>query len=208
MKIPVLTLCLATTVLALPRPARAADPNMSQQERDQIVQLLKDSQAEFVQAVSSLSDEQWKWKPTPARWSVAEVSEHILLAEGLLFAKMQEALANPPKPDWEKKTAGKTEFILKVMAPRLGKAQAPEDIQPRGNLTREEIMTRFAQVRANTLQFAQETKVALKEHTSEHPFPIFNTLNAYQWLIYIPLHNQRHDKQIEEVKSTPGFPGK
>jgi len=26
--------------------------------------------------------------------------------------------------------------------------------------------------------------------------------------MYIPLHNMRHDKQIEEVKSTPGFPGK
>ena len=47
-----------------------------------------------------------------------------------------------------------TEFILKVMAPRMGKAQAPEDIQPRGNLTRAEIMSRFAEVRANTLQFA------------------------------------------------------
>jgi DinB family protein len=181
---------------------------MTQQERDQVIQLLKDSQTEFVQAVSSLSDDQFKWKPAPNRWSVAEVSEHILLAEGMLFAKVQEALAGPPNPDWDKKTAGKTEFILKVMAPRMGKAQAPEEIQPRGNLTRAEIMSRFAEVRANTLQFAERTEVALKEHTAEHPFPVFGTLNAYQWLIYIPLHNMRHDKQIEEVKSTPGFPAK
>ena len=187
---------------------RAADANITQQERNQAIQLLKDSQTEFVQAVSNLSDEQWKWKPAPDRWSVAEVSEHILLAEGMIFSKLQEALDNPPNPDWEKKTAGKTEFILKVMAPRMGKAQAPEEIQPRGNLTREQILSRFAEVRANTLQFAQQTQVALKEHTSEHPFPVFGTLNAYQWLIYIPLHNMRHDKQIEEVKSTPGFPAK
>jgi hypothetical protein len=197
-------LCFAASLT----PCRAADPNMTQQERDQVIQLLKDSQAEFVNAVSSLSDEQWKWKPAPNRWSVAEVSEHILLAEGMLFAKVQEALASPPNPDWEKKTAGKTEFILKVMAPRMGKAQAPEEIQPRGNLTRAEIMSRFAEVRANTMQFAQQTQIALKEHTAEHPFPVFGTLNAYQWLIYIPLHNMRHDKQIEEVKSTPGFPAR
>lgn len=207
MKILTLTLGLAVAFSAM-LPLRAADPNMTQQERDQVIQLLKDSQAEFVQAVSGLSDEQWKWKPNPTRWSVGEVSEHILLAEGMLFAKVQEAIASPPNPDWEMKTSGKTEFILKVMAPRLGKAQAPEPIVPRGNLTREEIMTRFAQVRANTLQFALDTKIPLKEYTAEHPFPVFGTLNAYQWLIYIPLHNQRHDKQIEEVKATPGFPGK
>jgi hypothetical protein len=35
---------------------------------------------------------------------------------------------------------------------------------------------------------------------------VFNTLNAYQWLIYIPLHNFRHNRQIEEVMANPNFP--
>ena len=35
---------------------------------------------------------------------------------------------------------------------------------------------------------------------------VFGTLNAYQWLIYIPLHNLRHEKQIAEVKATKGYP--
>jgi len=48
--------------------------------------------------------------------------------------------------------------------------------------------------------------VPLKEHTVDHPFPVFGTLNAYQWLIYVPLHNMRHDQQIAEVKASPGFP--
>lgn len=204
MKFPALVLCLALVSL----PARAADPNLTAQERAQLIQFLKDSQAEFVHAVADLTDEQWRWKPTPARWSVGEVAEHILLSEGALFAKAQEALKNPPNPDWETKTKGKTEFLLQVMAPRLGKAQAPEEIQPSGKMPREEIMRKFGEVRAATLAFAEETKVPLKEHTAEHPFPIFNTLNAYQWVLYIPLHNMRHDKQIEEVKATAGFPGK
>jgi len=186
----------------------AADPSMTPQERSQIIQLMKDSEKEFLQAVRDLTDEQWQWKPAPERWSVGEVAEHIVLSEGALFAKVQEALRNPPNADWEKKTEGKTEFLLRVMAPRLGKAQAPEEIQPQGKLTRTEIMTRFAEGRLRSLRFAEETKATLKDHTAEHPFPIFNTLNAYQWLLYIPLHNQRHDKQIEEVKATAGFPAK
>ena len=46
----------------------------------------------------------------------------------------------------------------------------------------------------------------MKDHTTEHPFPVFNTLNAYQWLVYIPMHNLRHDLQIAEVKASPGYP--
>jgi hypothetical protein len=34
---------------------------------------------------------------------------------------------------------------------------------------------------------------------AEHPFPVFNMLNAYQWLLYIPLHNARHNRQIAET---------
>ena len=137
---------------------------------------------------------------------MGEVAEHILLAEGSLLGKMREALAAPVNPEWEAKTAGKTEFLLKIMAPRLGKAVAPEPIQPNGKLSRAEIMSRFAEARAGTIQFTSETLASMKDHTSEHPFKFFGTLNAYQWLIYVPLHNMRHDKQIQEVMATAGFP--
>ncbi len=181
---------------------------MTADERAQLIQYLKDSQAEFVKAVSNLSDDQWKWKPAPERWSVGECAEHIMLAEGLLFARAQVAIKNPATADWETATKGKTELLLRVMAPRMGKATAPEDIVPSGKVPRAEIMSRFAEVRATTLTFVEKTDLPLKEHIAEHPFPIFNPLNAYQWVLYIPLHNMRHDKQIEEVKATPGFPSK
>ena len=197
---------LITAALCLQPCLSGAETKMTSEEREKVIQLLHDSQKEFIALVEGLSDEQWKWKPTPERWSVGEVAEHILLAEGSLFAKMKEALDSPPNPEWEAKTAGKTETLLKIMAPRLGKAVAPEPIQPNGKLSRSEIMSRFAEARAGTVKFTEETQLALKEHTSEHPFKFFGTLNAYQWLIYIPLHNMRHDKQIQEVMATAGFP--
>jgi hypothetical protein len=40
----------------------------------------------------------------------------------------------------------------------------------------------------------------------KHPFPVFRTLNAYQWLLLIAHHLKRHNRQIEEVKATPGYP--
>jgi uncharacterized damage-inducible protein DinB len=184
----------------------ADDPRLTAEERAKAIKLLLDSQKEFLDAVEKLSDAQWSYKPAPGRWSVAEVAEHIMLAEGLLFAAVEKALAAKPNPEWAKQTAGKTELLERALLNRQGKAQAPEQIQPQGKLARAEIINRFKEVRAKTLKFIEQTDLSLKAHTLDHPFPIFSTLNAYQWLVYIPLHHLRHNQQIAEVKTDAGFP--
>jgi hypothetical protein len=186
----------------------ADDGKISAEERAKLIKLLKESQAETIDALEKLSDAQLKFKPGPDRWSVLECAEHIMLAEGLLFEAVKKAADTKPNPDWEVKTKGKTEFLEDVLAGRKGKAQAPESIVPSAKLSREEVIKKFKEARAKTLKFAEETQVPLKEHTMDHPSPIFGTLNAYQWLIYIPLHNIRHNKQIAEVKADASFPKK
>lgn len=203
MKLRALAVAIAVTGCAF-----GASPQMTAQERADLIKYLNESRQEFLDSVSNLSDAQWRWKPTPERWSVGECAEHIVLSEEMLFASAQTALKNPPDPDWEQKTGPKTEILLSVMAQRKGKAVAPQEIQPSGKMSRAEIMSKYAENRARTLKFVEETNLPLKEHISPHPFPVFNPLNAYQWVLYIPLHNMRHDKQIAEVKATPGFPAK
>jgi hypothetical protein len=182
------------------------DPNMTAEDRAKVVKLLKDSHKQTLDLMEGLSEEQLKFKPAPEKWSVLEVAEHIYLAEGLLFGAVEKALAEKQNPEWETKTKGKTEFLERVMVSRDRKATAPESIVPSGKLTRDELIAKLKESRAKSLKFTEETKLPLKAHTLDHPFPVFNTLNAYQWLIYIPLHNIRHNKQIEEVKADPNFP--
>lgn len=193
-------------LLAACLPMMAADARITAGERTKVLGYLEDSRKEFLASIDGVTEEQWKWKPAPERWSVGETAEHIILAEAALFASVKKAVASSPNPDWAEKTKGKTEFIESVMAPRKGKATAPEPIVPTGKLTLAEVRETFLKQREEIVKFATETQVALKEHTVDHPFPVFGTLNAYQWLIYIPLHTERHDKQIAEVKATPGYP--
>jgi hypothetical protein len=200
------TLAISTLAILSASLLSAAEPVLTQPERDHAIHLLRDSQTEFLNLTSGLSESQWTYKPAPDRWSVGETAEHIVMAEALLFSKLEEAMANPPNPDWEAKTAGKTEFIEQVMPDRSHKAQAPEPIQPHGKWTEEETIARYKEVRARALKLISETDAPLKSHTSQHPASVFGTLNAYQWLIYIPLHNVRHNQQIAEVKNSPGFP--
>ena len=182
----------------------ASEVRLGDEERAKTIRLLRESQKAFLEAVGALTDAQWSYKPTPDRWSVGEVAEHLVLAEAALFANLERALSQDPDPAWRTRTTGKTEFLERVLVSRDGKAQAPESVRPLGQLTRAEVLNRYKDIRAKTLEFAQHTDHPLKAVTREHPFPIFGTLSGYQWLLYIPLHNVRHNQQIDEVESLDG----
>ena len=195
------------TILTQAHTRPAGDGKLTPDERAKAIKMLHDSQNELLSYVEKLSDAQWNFRPSPFKWTVGETAEHIALAEGLLFGAMERALAAPINPDWETKTAGKEATLDNILAARRGKAQAPEPIQPlKRKMSRVDIMTLLREGRAKSLKFIETTDLPLKAHTLDHPFPIFGTLNAYQWFIYIPAHNLRHNKQIVEIMSNPGFP--
>jgi hypothetical protein len=204
--IVVCVMLFAVAAGALTMPP-AGDGKLTPEERAKAVKALHDSQNELMSYIEKLSDQQWNFRPVPFKWTVGETAEHIALAEGLLFGAIDRALASPINPDWETKTANKEAILDNLLAGRKGKANAPEPIQPlKKKMTRVEIMTLLKDGRAKTLIFAEQTDVPLKAHTLDHPFPVFGTLNAYQWLLYIPAHNLRHNKQIAEIISNPAFP--
>jgi DinB superfamily len=178
---------------------------MTTEERAHVVQLLKDSENGYLSCLEDVNEAQWNWKPAPDRWSVGQTAEHIMQADFIVFRALQRAIQSPANPDWEAKTAGKTELLERAMPDRSQKATAPERTQPQG-LSKEVVVRRFKEQRARIAKFAEETQIPLKEHTAEHPFPAFNTLNGYQWLLVIPLHTMRHHQQIAEVKAMPGYP--
>ena len=61
-------------------PGSAAD-ELAPRDRTFLVDYLLRSQRMYRDEVSGLSPEQWRFKPQPNRWSVAECAEHIILAE-------------------------------------------------------------------------------------------------------------------------------
>lgn len=182
-----------------------ADPYLSSEERAQLLTWLDESREEFFQAIDGVTIEQWAWKPADGRWSVGEGAEHVVLSEALLFGLVRKALAASPNPAWQAQTDGKAGLIANVM-PATGKAVAPDPIVPRFGLTLTQARERFEQQRVDIARFARETDAALKAHTHDHPMRFFGTLNAHQWLIYVPLHTIRHARQMAAVKNEPGYP--
>ena len=202
----VCTMLLASVAGAWTAPG-SGDGKLTPEEKAKAVRALHDSQDELLGYIEKLSDQQWNFRPAPFKWTVGETTEHIALSEGLLFGAMERAIAEPVNPNWETETANKEAILNGLLAGRQGRANAPEPIQPlKRKMSRAEIMMMYKEGRAKTLKFIETTDEPLKAHTLNHPFPVFGTLNAYQWLLYIPAHNLRHNKQIAEVMSNPAFP--
>lgn len=197
------------SLLLVPLAAAAADvtPALTSEERQKLFDYLRSSEEKFLALIEGVDEEAWSWKPAPERWSVGECAEHIVRTERALFDTARRALAAPENPEWAEKTKQKSDFIERVMPDRTGRAQAPQEVRPTDGLSRAQVMDVFRTTREELAKLLEEQSLPLKSHTEEHPFPVFGTLNAYQWILYVPLHTIRHSKQIEEVKATAGYPG-
>lgn len=178
---------------------------MEQQNRERVLQYLMESHNTLRQAVAGLSAEQRSFRPAAGRWSVADCVEHLTVVENFTLKRIQNALEQPPADHLD--TNGKDQVILDNVPGRARRVQAPEVVIPTGRWPDwNELLRQFEVTRQRTIDFARETQVDLRSRAFPHPF--LGPLDCYQWLLFLAMHCERHVRQMEEVKSDAGFPGK
>src|SRR5205809_3905818 len=195
-----LTGTLATVFLVI---SGAAAQNLSQADRERGVQYLETTRKNIVDATRGLSDAQWNFKPSPFRWSVAQVVEHIAASEDLLRQIAEDQIKKaPPAPDRDlKKTDDK---VLEVIPDRSRKFQAPEMLRPRNQFgSPEAALKHFLESRAKTVELLNGTP-DLRAHVVESG--LLGKIDAYERILFIAAHSERHTKQLLEVKADPKFP--
>src|SRR5581483_105815 len=176
---------------------------LTQADLDRAVRYLDQTRDGVVSATKGLSDAQMKFKPAPDRWSVAETLEHIALAEDFLLQNTSQNVMKAPAGPADRDTAKIDAMVLAMIPDRSHKAQAPKELVPTGRWTPAETLDHFLNSRAKTIAFLQSTP-DLRQHVVDSP--IGQKLDAYEWLLFISAHSERHTKQILEVKSDPNFP--
>ena len=191
---------------AAPKTSAGESSTLTKEERDRVVDYLKQTQRDFLAATEGLSDAQWKFKAAPDRWSIAETAEHIAVAEQTIWELVSgKIMKSPAAPEKAAEAKGKDEIILTKIPDRSRKAQAPEQLKPTGRwATRAALVKDFEGKRAEEIAYLTATKEDLRNHFEEHPF--LKTMDAYQWLIFNGAHCKRHTAQILEVKADPNFP--
>ncbi|MFL6569849.1 MAG: DinB family protein [Chthoniobacterales bacterium] len=185
-----------------------ASGSLTKEERARAIDYLKQTQTDFLASIDGVSDEQWKFKAAPERWSIAETAEHIAVAEELIFNRLKnEVMKSPAAPEKKAEVAGKEDLIMKAVPDRSRKAQAPEVLKPTGRFaTRADLIKQFNDTRAQEIAYLSETNDDLHSHFGEHP--LLKTMDGYQWLILNGAHCKRHTAQIAEVKEDANYPKK
>jgi uncharacterized damage-inducible protein DinB len=178
---------------------------LSQGERDRAMSHLHATRKMFIDSLTNVSEAQWKWKPGPDRWSIAEVAEHITLSEdGLFQLATLKVMKIPPDPA-KRADRANDERIMKEVADRTEKAKAPAMLQPQSKWpTKQAMLDAFKERRDKTITYVKTTQEDLRAHAGPHPR--YGLVDAYQWMLVIAAHTDRHVQQIEEVKASAGYP--
>jgi hypothetical protein len=165
------------------------------------------AQAQFAAVMTGLTNEQANFRPADDRWTIAEIAEHVgIVNDGFLrithkLLKQAEAAGKPPKNTLN---AGYTS-LNENGGQNSTKFSAPDRVKPQGDVT---IETALARMRETLDGFnAIRSRIEATDLSEEKfPHPAFGEINAYQWMILLGEHQDRHLAQVEAVKRTAGFP--
>jgi DinB superfamily len=158
-----------------------------------------------------LSPAQLRFKPSPDRWSILEILEHMATVHQVVLRRVLEQLPQAPGPEPGRDSQLLDALVVKKIPDRSIKAKAPEFIQPTGEVAPEDSLARIFADYERMIEILEATP-GLREHILESP-PLrvvtqgaHTTLDGYQWVLTAAAHDERHVRQIEELKTDPGYP--
>jgi hypothetical protein len=193
------SIVIAASLLAAAGVVQAA--SLSRLERQRLVAHLEMTESWLVDEVSGLSPAQLQFRPSPGVWSILENLEHLSVTDPIYWRQFHEAMKAPPKgvPD-----PARDADTLWYGVDRTQRAPAIPTEDIKGKLRDLGAgLDIFRRVHREMLQYARTTDEDLRSHYVDR-----ERCDAYQWLLLISTHAQRHILQIREIKADPRFPKK
>ena len=186
-----LSLCVGT----------ASAEGMTKLDREHVIAHLQLTESWLADEVSGLSPAQLNYRYAPGKWTILEVLEHLVIAEPMYWTGLQKSIkADPSKPKQPYSDAE----MLWYGIDRTNRQKTQTVEEPVGKLKDvKEGLASFRKLRATLLDYANTTDDDLRGH-------VFTDwgVDAYQGLLGISTHSQRHILQIREIKSQAGYPKK
>jgi hypothetical protein len=149
-------------------------------------------------------------RPSPDRWSVAEILEHLSVVERaiarMLGQQVRTARDSGLRPERATEPVVPTVPVARLLD-RGAKLEASERSQPRGGMAWAAAREAFRTSRGDVVELLRSADgLALSELVIPHP--LLGPLNVYQWAVFLGAHARRHAAQIREtgvaLAVTPG----
>jgi hypothetical protein len=170
---------------------------MDENEKRLLLESLRLSQEAFLGALDGVTEAEAVWKPVPERWSVLECTEHVAIAEGLMFRAVGHGtpIADPATHD-----RGREERFRNEAVDRRRRFVAPEMTQPRGRFASlAAAMEQFVASRERAIRYVESCADDLRGLSTVHP--AFGRITCHECLLLLIGHPVRHAEQIREIRS-------
>ena len=164
-----------------------------------------------IAVTTGLSDAQWRFKPAPDWWSIAEILEHMVIIEERVLGPIRTQLEQSPAPSADYNPAVVDRIVFEKIPDRSVKAKAPAGVNPSGEWNQTDTLDRIARNYRRLAEFVQSTP-CLRQHTLESPPLRFltngahTTMDGLQWAITAAALDERHLHQIEELQAHANYP--
>jgi len=170
-------------------------------ERQRLVAHLEMTENWLRDEVQGLSAAQAQFRPAPEGWSILEVVDHLVVAEQIYWQDFTKAMKAPPISQLP---PGADADVLWYGIDRSQRQKALAAEMPKGQLRDVRAgLDALSKLRAQMLRYVKTTQEELRNRLVQR-----EGCDAYQWLVLISAHAQRHILQIREIKADPKFPKK
>jgi hypothetical protein len=195
-----LTIPAAVILAGLPLMAGT----LTSEERNFLLTQLEKSSHTVQGALEGVSVSQWKFKPAPDRWSIAECAEHIATADTAMFMfGTSQLLKMSPPADAVRR---RDNSVLAATTDRTTKVKTAEFLEPKGKYAdKTAVLDAFLKTRALISEYVKSTQEDLRVHGFQGPA---GYVDGYQFLLALSAHGERHAAQIAEVKADARYPKK
>lgn len=181
-----------------------AQQKLTKEEKSTAINHLKQTQSELLIAVKDLSEDQLNYMPDEGAWSIAQIVEHIAISENNIFGIVEMALKNEPDPSKRSEVMISDEQLLAMISSRDKKVTTRPEFEPTNSFgSFQGSLDAFNAKRKSNIAFVKKTKEDLRNRYFDFPF---GKVDAYQTILFMSGHTQRHMKQIVEVIRSEGFP--
>lgn len=177
---------------------------LTPEEREMAAAEMTKTQNHLLASLEGLSEAQLNFKSSAESWSIAECTEHLALSENNIFGMLQGALAEEANPARREEVQISDEQLVMMITDRSQKVKTFAAFEPSGKFgSVSNSLAEFEKLRKEHIAYVNTTDDDLRNHFTQLPF---GTIDAYQILLFMSAHTERHILQIEEVMAHEDFP--
>jgi len=156
--------------------------------------------------VCGLSDAQLGFRPTPGRWSIGEILDHLCLAERSITRTISRLLQQAAGLGQIGEPGSLEAPSRKIDVDAYNRAAAsPESVMPSPDRPLARLLAGLDESRERLLEVTRRADARVVGDVTLPHFQL-GELNFYQWLAVEGAHEAKHLAQIRRIKADPGFP--